>query len=236
MIKGKKILAIIPARGGSKGIPRKNILEVNGKPLIAWTIEQAKKSRYIDRLILSSEDQEIITIAKKWECEVPFVRPQILATDEAIGVNVILHAMATINNHYDYIVVLQPTSPLRSHADIDTCIDICHSQKAPACVSVTEAEKNPFWMYFLDKNNVMRPILDIADRPTRRQDLPAAFALNGAVYVAEWDWFLKSKQFVSSQTVAYIMPQERSLDIDTHIDFNFFQYIAGLSQPKNING
>ena len=230
MIDQKTVLAIIPARGGSKGLPRKNIREVNGKPLLAWTIEAAQKSRFIDRLILSSDDQEIITIAQKWGCEIPFVRPHALATDQATGAEVILHAMKTINKKYDYIVLLQPTSPLRSGEDIDTCIEMCQSQKASSCVSVTEAKKSPFWMYFLDKDKILHPVLNMADLPTRRQDLPAAFALNGAVYVAEWDWFLKSKQFVSSQTVAYIMPQERSLDIDTPLDFNFFQYLMTTQQ------
>ena len=125
MLNGKTILAIIPARGGSKGIPRKNIKPLAGKPLIAWTIEEAKKSKYIDRLILSSEDEEIIRIAKKWGCEVPFVRPKEFAEDETSGIEPILHAIETLSEKYDYVCLLQPTSPLRTVNDIDGCIKKC---------------------------------------------------------------------------------------------------------------
>nr|HPK54819.1 acylneuraminate cytidylyltransferase family protein [Smithellaceae bacterium] len=117
MIQGKTVLAIIPARGGSKGIPRKNITNLAGKPLIAWTIEEAKKSKYIDRLILSSEDNEIIQVAKEWGCEVPFIRPRELAEDDTLGIEPVLHALNTIKKKYDYVVLLQPTSPLRSVDD-----------------------------------------------------------------------------------------------------------------------
>ncbi|MEH2097772.1 acylneuraminate cytidylyltransferase family protein, partial [Nostoc sp.] len=121
MIHGKKVLAIIPARGGSKAVPRKNIREIGGKPLIAWTIEEAKKSQYIDRLILSSEDDEIISIAQKWGCEIAFKRPVELAQDDTPGIAPVLHALNQLPI-YDYVVLLQPTSPLRQVIDIDGCI------------------------------------------------------------------------------------------------------------------
>lgn len=117
-----KILAIIPARGGSKGVPRKNIRDLAGKPLIAWTIEEAKKSKYITRLILSSEDEEIIEAAKKYGCEVPFVRPIELAQDNTPGIEPVLHAIEKCPG-YDYVLLLQPTSPLRTVEDIDGCIE-----------------------------------------------------------------------------------------------------------------
>ncbi|MCJ7603673.1 MAG: acylneuraminate cytidylyltransferase family protein [Desulfobulbaceae bacterium] len=226
MINNKKVLAIIPARGGSKGIPRKNLQQVNGKPLIAWTIEEAKKSRFIDRLILSSENKEIIETAIKWGCEVPFIRPDELATDEASTVDVILHTMNILAVEYDYIVLLQPTSPLRRALDIDRCIDLCLSQKAPACVSVTEADKSPYWMFQLGENKTLQPILDSTGLKSRRQDLPKIFVLNGAVYVAEWSWFLENKTFLTKDTLACIMDKERSLDIDTEIDFRIFKSLA----------
>ena len=154
MIKDKTVLAIIPARGGSKGVPLKNIRDVGGKPLIAWTIMEGKKSKYIDRLILSSEDERIINVAKKLGCEVPFTRPSSLAQDETPSIDVIVHAVQTIPEKYDYIVLLQPTSPLRKVTDIDNCIEQCLQKNAKACVSVTEPEKSPFWMYKIDENGL----------------------------------------------------------------------------------
>ena len=114
MIDKDKVLGLIPARGGSKGLPRKNILPVAGKPLIGWTIEAAKNSRYLDRLILSSDDREILETAEALGCESPFVRPEALATDSALAIDVIRHAVEAVNDHFDYIVLLQPTSPLRT--------------------------------------------------------------------------------------------------------------------------
>lgn len=230
MINGKKVIAIIPARGGSKGLPRKNILEVEGKPLLAWTITEGLKSKFIDKIILSSEDQELQEVAKKWDCEVPFSRPQELATDEANTADVIIHAMEELNEVYDYIVLLQPTSPLRSHDDIDNCIEKCQKNNSSSCVSVSEPEKSPFWMYFLNESNQMKPVIDIPNRPSRRQELPSIYALNGAVYVVKWKPFKKSKKFVTDDTIAHIMPKERAIDIDTELDFNIFKFFAAKTR------
>ncbi len=226
MIDHKKVLAIIPARGGSKGLPRKNILPVQGRPLIAWTIVEARKSKYVDHLVLSSEDEEIINIAKKWGCEAPFIRPKSLATDDATTIDVIFHTMKTIGTTYDYVVLLQPTSPLRRAVDIDKCVEICNSKNIPACVSVTEADKSPYWMFRLDENAKLDPLIDSSGLTTRRQDLPRVYTLNGAVYVAEWQWLLENETFLTHETAAYIMPKEKSIDIDNKFDFNFFKYIV----------
>jgi len=224
MIDGKRILAIIPARGGSKGVPRKNIRDLGGKPLIAWTIEEAKKSRYIDRLVLSSEDAEIIAVAKAWGCEGPFVRPLELAQDDTPGIAPVLHALELLPD-YDYVVLLQPTSPLRRVEDIDGCIELCLTKQADSCVSVTETDKSPYWMYTLAADAVMLPVIPTEKQITRRQDAPAVYALNGAVYVARTAWLRKSKSFVMANTVAYPMPKERALDIDTELDFAFVQTV-----------
>lgn len=229
MINGKKVLAVIPARGGSKGVPKKNIREVGGKPLIAWTIDAARKSKYIDRLIFSSEDKETIEIALKYGCDVPFVRPLELATDESGTTEVILHAIENITERYNYIVVLQPTSPLRLSTDIDNCIQHCLETNSLSCVSVTEAEKSPYWMYFLDDKGKMTGVIDIKNRPTRRQNIPTAYTLNGAVYVVEIESFKKTMKLINNQTVAYIMPKIRSLDIDTDFDFMLFQTLLDNS-------
>lgn len=218
MINGKSILAIIPARGGSKGVPRKNIRELAGKPLIAWTIEEAKKSKYIDRLIVSTEDTEIVQVAQAWDCEVPFVRPKELALDDTPSSKVVLHALHRLPKH-DYVMLLQPTSPFRTVEDIDGCIQYCEKHQAVACVSVTEPDKSPFWMYVLDYMGRMQPLIAQYSLVTRRQDLSTVYALNGAIYIAQWDWFLQHETFIHEQTLAYVMPRERSLDIDTEFDF-----------------
>lgn len=218
MINGKSILAIIPARGGSKGVPRKNIRELAGKPLIAWTIEEAQKSKYIDRVIVSTEDPEIIRVAQSWNCEVPFVRPKELALDETPTSKVIIHALNNLPKH-DYVLLLQPTSPLRTVEDIDGCIQYCEEHRAVSCVSVTEPDKSPYWMFVLDSMGRMKPLLAQECFMTRRQDLPTVYAINGAIYMARYDWFLQYETFLHEQTLGYVMPRERSLDIDTEFDF-----------------
>ena len=221
MINGKSVLAIIPARGGSKGVPRKNIKEVGGKPLIAWTIEEAKKSKYIDRLILSSENDEIIAVARQWGCEVPFVRPSELARDDTPGIEPVLHAIEAIPEKYDYVVLLQPTSPLRKAEDIDGCIERCIQSEAPACVSVTEPNHNPFWMFTIDSGGQLNPFMQ-ERLIARRQDLQKVYALNGAIYVAKREWLEKNRNFISRETLAYVMGRERSLDIDSEHDVVVF--------------
>ncbi|WP_289140212.1 cytidylyltransferase domain-containing protein [uncultured Brevibacillus sp.] len=218
MIHNKKVLAIIPARGGSKGVPRKNVRELAGKPLIAWTIEAGKKSTYIDELIVSSEDAEIIGVAEQYGAHVPFVRPKHLAADGTPGLDPVFHALTELPD-YDYVVLLQPTSPLRLTEDIDRCIEQVLNSGVPAAVSVTEPEKSPYWMYTLQENRLMKPLIAQEEVPVRRQDLPPVYALNGAVYVAEVEWLWKSKSFVTEETSAFIMPKSRSYDIDTEDDF-----------------
>ncbi len=218
-----KILAIIPARGGSKGVPRKNIHELAGKPLIAWTIEEAKKSKYITRLITSSEDEEIIEVAKKYGCEVPFKRPIELSQDNTPGIEPVLHAIEQCPG-FDLVVLLQPTSPLRTVEDIDGCIEFMLKQKANFCVSVTEPDKSPYWMYTLEGGS-MQPLIIPDKLITRRQELPKVYALNGAIYIAKIDALLKAKSFLTEETKAYIMQQENSFDIDTITDFEVCGYL-----------
>jgi CMP-N,N'-diacetyllegionaminic acid synthase len=231
MINGKEILGIIPARGGSKGIPRKNIRELAGKPLIAWTIEVAKKSMYIDRLILSSEDKEIIQVAKEWGCEAPFVRPMELAQDDTPGIDPVLHAINELQG-YDYVVLLQPTSPLRIVEDIDGCIEKCLKNNVNACVSVTEPSKSPYWMFTINEEEKLFPLIKAEKEISRRQDLPAVYALNGAVYVARCDWLQERKSFITDETLAYVMPYERSFDIDSELDLKICDMLLSSSKEK----
>lgn len=222
MIDQKTVLAIIPARGGSKGVPKKNIRMAAGKPLIAWTIEEAKRSKYIDRLILSSDNDEIIQVAREYGCEIPFVRPAELARDDTPGMAPVLHALEVIPR-YDYVVLLQPTSPLRVAEDIDGCLESCDRARANACVSVTEAEESPFLMYFIDEAHKMSPVLGSPNKYHRRQDMPPAYRVNGAVYTARTEWLLKSENFIGPGTIAYPMPRQRSLDIDNEWDLETFE-------------
>lgn len=218
MIGDKSVLAIIPARGGSKGVPRKNIKNLAGKPLIAWTIEAAKNSKYVDRLILSSEDTEIIEIAREWGCEVPFVRPVALAQDDTPGIEPIIHAIESLSR-YDYVIVLQPTSPLRTSEDIDQCLELCVGKKAAACVSVTEPDKSPYWMFTIDDDGKAHQLIETNASISRRQDLPKVYALNGAVYIAKTSHLMETRTFLNNNAIAFVMAKERSMDIDNEYDF-----------------
>jgi CMP-N,N'-diacetyllegionaminic acid synthase len=224
VISEKRVLAVIPARGGSRGVARKNVRDLAGKPLIAWTIEEASRSQHIDRLILSSEDAEIMSIARTYGCEVPFTRPADLARDDTPGVMPVLHALEALPG-YDIVVLLQTTSPMRTAADIDGCIEQLVESGAGACVSVTPAERSPYWMFTMDSRGIMEPLLRADSRAHRRQDLPSVYALNGAVYAAKCEWLLEHKTFVTPETVGFVMPQERSLDIDTELDLRIAQCI-----------
>lgn len=215
MYQDKRILAIIPARGGSKEVPRKNILEIAGKPLIAWTIEEAKKSKYIDRLILSSDDEEIISIAKDWKCEVPFIRPKEFAKDDSSITDPILHAINQLSG-YNYVVALQPTTPLRTIEDIDGCLEFAINNRVKACASMTEPSESPYWMYKIDENHRIHPLMK--EKFTCRQLFPKFYVLNGAIYIAEIEWIKRTRSFLTEETVAYLMPQKNSFDIDTILD------------------
>ncbi|ALG67631.1 cytidylyltransferase domain-containing protein [Beggiatoa leptomitoformis] len=228
MYKNYSFLAIIPARGGSKGVKRKNIRPLAGKPLIAWTIQSAQQSAYLDRFILSSEDAEIIATARQWGCEVPFIRPAELAQDETAGIEPIIHAIQTVAESYDYVVVLQPTSPLRLALDIDQAIQQCIDQQAEFCVSVTEPDAHPYWCFQQDSQGYLQPL--IQDIPPRRQDLPAMFTLNGAVYVAKTSTLLQTRKLLNAQTQGYVMPKSRALDIDTEEDLLLAAFFLNLNQ------
>lgn len=218
MIAGLSVLGLIPARGGSKGVPRKNIREVAGRPLIAWTIAAARGSRYLDRVVTSSDDDEIIDTARRLGCETPFKRPGELARDETPGIDPVLHALDQIPG-FDLIVLLQPTSPLRTADDIDSCLERLVETGAPCCVSVREAIDHPYWTYRADVDGQLRAFVEIpGDMATRRQDLPRAYALNGAVYVARVPALFESRSFLTSRTVCVEMPAARSLDVDAPED------------------
>lgn len=228
MYKENKIIAIIPARGGSKGLTRKNIRPLSGRPLIAWTISQAKSSKYIDRVIVSTEDREISDIARDYGADTPFVRPKRLAADNAKGIDVMLHAIDQIENAdgpYDISVLLQPTSPLRRVEDIDRAIRALFAKNADGVISVCTVKEHPCRVNRLPVDGCMKNFLKPAFRNKNRQELSVFYKINGAVYVFKNSYIKRAKSFFGKKTFAYVMPPERSMDIDDEIDLEFAEFM-----------
>jgi len=230
MFKNKTFLAIIPARGGSKRLPCKNVLDLKGKPLIAWSIEAGLKSKYIDEVMVTTDDDEIIEIAKTFKANVPFKRPNFLASDHATRSEVIRHTIEfyeqEFNKKFDYVVFLQPTSPLRDAKHIDEAIEYMFSKKGDATVSVCEVEHPIHWSGPLPKDNNMSQFLDRVSVQSRSQDLPTSYRLNGAIYICDVNRFLEEGcVFLKNNIYAFKMSQEVSVDIDTRIDFKFAEVL-----------
>ena len=219
-----KYAAIITARGGSKRLPKKNILELAGKPLIAWTIEAAKNCSKIEDVIVTTDSEEIVKVAIEFGARVPFKRPEELSNDTATSFDVVKHCLDYLNEIEDkqveYLVLLQPTSPLRSSEDIEKAIELLELKNASAVVSVCPTEHSPLWSNTLDETLSLDSFLRDEVKNTRSQDLPAYYRLNGAIYVCKVEDFLKEKTFfLSKNNFAYVMSTESSVDIDTQLDF-----------------
>ena len=224
----KKIMAIVPARGGSKSIPKKNLALLAGNPLIAYTIKTAINSKMFDSIIVSTDSKEIAKVSMSFGAQVPFIRPKHLATDQTPGVDPIIHAITWMKENKNYcpdcIMCLQPTSPLRNEKDIIKSIKILTEKSANSVVSVTTIKHHPFWMKKIDKQGYMHDFVTQEQPIHRRQDLPSLYALNGAIYATKTNLFLEVKSWFPQSTYAYIMPPERSVDIDTPWDLQ----LAGL--------
>ena len=199
----KKILAVIPARSGSVGLLDKNILPFGGKPLIAHTINIARKSIYIDHLICSTDSEKIKKIALKYKCSVPFLRPKYLSTNKTSMLDVLFHLTKKFTDYF-YLVLLQPTSPLRTTSDIDEAIKKCEKTNAFSVVSVNKMEKSSAWMFNLNQKQAMLPIFKNTNYNKRRRDLRDTYILNGAVYVIRYSNILKKLSFINNKTVALI--------------------------------
>ncbi len=214
-----KIIGLITARGGSKGVPGKNTALVGGKPLIAWTIEAAQQARLMTRAIVSTDSEEIAAVARQWGAEVPFLRPAELAQDGTPHLPVLLHALDWMRDNEgweaDYFMVLQPTSPLRTAADVDASIALAQQKDADGVIGMAEMHGHPYWCKTLLPDGRLAPLFDAGTGSLRRQDLPSALMPNGAIYLARTPWFRQSGSFYGDKTFAYVMPPERSLDIDT---------------------
>lgn len=228
MYKNKKILSLIPARGGSKGLARKNLRLLCGKPLVAWTIEEALKSNYIDKVVVTTDDKRIASVAKRYGAEVPFMRPKHLAGDTAKMYDAILHALnffGRAKEDFDILLLLQPTSPLRNAGDIDKAIELLFSRNAGAIVSVCRVKHHPLRSNTLPQDGCMKGFVRCNTMHQNRQDLPEYYRLNGALYLAHLSYFKKRKDFFGSRTFAYLMPFERSVDIDNQIDMQLAEIL-----------
>lgn len=223
-----RVLGLICARGGSKGIPGKNLTHLAGKPLIVHTIEAARQATRLDRVVVSTDSEDIATSARMHGAEVPFLRPAELAADDTPGIAPVLHGLRWLAEHQSYhaqfVMLLQPTSPLRTAEDINAAVELLDNAQADAVVSVTRAAQHPYWHKRVRDDGTLAPFLDVGVTPTQRQNLPPAYALNGAIYLCRSKTLLARESFYADRTLAYVMPEERSLDIDTPWDL----YLAEL--------
>lgn len=228
MINGETVLAIVPARGGSKRLPRKNVLPLHGKPLIAWTIEAGLRSNYIDNLIVSSEDSEVLDIARNLSVET-IERPITLAQDDTSTIDVVEHTLHSIQACFDILVLLQPTSPLRNETHIDQALDLMMNKKASAIISVSAEEHPPLWSNTLPDDDNMDNFLDRGLARSRSQDLQPFFRINGALYICRTKYLLDEKSFFLKKNIfAYRMSRRDSIDIDEELDLKLAELIKSI--------
>lgn len=222
----KKFLGVIPARAGSKRIIHKNTVDLCGKPLIAWTVDAALKSRHIDHIAVSTDDQKVIDICRAYPVQV-IRRPEFLASDDSKTIDAILHTIENITDDYEYVILLQPTSPLRTARHIDEAIELLNAKKADGVVSVTKAEHSPLWMNTLPEDKSMAGFLSDEIKNKRSQDLPVYYQLNGSIFIAKTSALIKEKSFFLKDNIyAYEMENQVSVDIDTKTDLKFTRVLA----------
>lgn len=211
-----KIVAIIPARGGSKGIPRKNLINFLGKPLMQWSIEAALKSKYITDVVVSSDDDEILNEAKKNNSVFRIKRPSELAQDNSKTEPVLAHVLESLKDRdFDFLILLQPTSPLRTSKEIDLAFEKIVNSNANSLISVCELEHHPYKSFKIDDKGYLKGIINNDFPFFPRQELPKTYRANGAIYIIKVEDFLKHKSLLTNKTIHYKMSQEQSLDIDT---------------------
>jgi CMP-N,N'-diacetyllegionaminic acid synthase len=224
MIDNKKVLAIIPARGGSKGLPGKNIRPLHGKPLIGWPIQAAMRSRYIDRVVVSTDDPQIAAIARECGADVPFLRPAEFALDTSPSSDAVIHAInfcTAEDGDYDYIVLLEPTSPLTETADVDNALARLQGSDGLAIVSVSKVESmHPVYCARVGESNFLQPYArESFAKPIRRQDVDAVYFFDGSLYISDTKKYLEAETFYHERTLPYIVPPWKALEIDTLLDF-----------------
>ena len=231
MYKDKRILAIIPARGGSKGLPGKNIRELCGKPLIAWSIEHAQKSKYIDDIFISTDSQEIADVAEKYGAPCPELRPDELASDTAPSSAFIVYTLELMKQRgksFDYFILLEPTSPLRDSEDIDNSLKALIDSEEEAIVGVCKSEaSNPAFLNKIGPTGTLMPYLD-KYKTTRRQDIEPVYFHEGTIYASSVEAYLKRRVFYHEHTLPYIVPKWKSYEIDDIVDFTIIEALMKL--------
>jgi CMP-N-acetylneuraminic acid synthetase len=229
-----RVLGLVPARGGSKGVPRKNIRLVHGKPLLAYTAEGALAARRLTRVVLSTDDEEIAAVGRQWGLEVPFLRPADLARDDTPTLPVVQDVVRWLEargDRFDAICLLQPTSPLRTPEMIDGCIDLLIGTGADSAVTVlpVPAEHNPHWVYFRAADGSLRLSTGEETPIPRRQDLPPAYHREGSVYVTRRDVLMEGNSLYGRRLVGYAVSADRSVNIDSFEDLRRFEALLSGS-------
>lgn len=229
----KHVLGVIPARGKSKRLPKKNILSLYGKPLIYYTIKAAKNSCNLNRFIVSTEDDAIAQISESFGAQV-LPRPQTLALDNTTTEDIILNIIEQLKNKEEYkpevIVLLQPTSPLRTSQDIDIAIEMFLSSKVKSLISVTEYDHSPYWAFNIEKD-LLKP--EFGKKHFKRsQEMKKLYRPNGAIFIINTKTFLKYKSFYTDKITPFILPRERSIDIDDEFDFIIAEFLLKRFEGK----
>ena len=229
-----QLVGLITARGGSKGLPKKNIALAGGRPLIEWTIQAARQS-CLERCIVSTDCADIAQVCLVAGAEVPFLRPASLSQDDTPHLDVLLHALDWLEADVglpDYLVLLQPTSPLRNKQDINGAIHLAVERKADSVISVCEAHAHPYWIRRLDDENRLTDFMQWPEQSgyMRRQTLPSAYVMNGAIYVLRSRALRELRTYFTRRTYGYVMPVERSIDVDTPWDLKIANFLLGQQQ------
>lgn len=226
MIEGKRVLALVPARRGSKGLPLKNIRPLGGKPLLAWPIEAARLSRYVDRVVISTEDPEFAEIARQAGADAPFLRPLALASDTSPSMDFMVHALETLaamGEYYDYLVLLEPTSPLTEASDVDTALESLQNRRdtADSIVGVSAlVTEHPAFAVRFNPNGLMEPYAAASfGQMPRRQDIEPLYSLDGSLYISKTEALLRERGFCHQRTLPYVTPRWKSLEVDDIVDF-----------------
>ncbi len=227
-----RILGVVPAKGASTRLARKNIRDLGGKPLLGWAADTARETGRFDRLVVSTEDEEVADVARRHGLEVPFMRPTELALDPVEADGVALHAideLADRGERYDVVAIMLPTCPLRTAQDIAGALDLFFSRSEPNLMSLSPFTHTPFAALTVDPDGLAAPVFpDLFGRS--RQERPAAYRPNGAIHVLDVEWFRQSRSYRASPIIAYVMPRDRSVDIDTEDDFRLAESMLAGQQ------
>ncbi len=226
---GTMILGVVPARGGSKGVPGKNIRPVLGKPLMAYSIECGLKCQSVDRLIVSTDSPEIAEIARRHGADVPFMRPSDLAGDLVPMLPVLQHSLQAAEEHYgkrvEALVLLDPTGPLRTVNDVEDCLSLLRRSGCDAVISGNTAHRSPYFNMVAQRDGYVHLVIPISDPIGRRQDSPPVYDLNTVVWVYSRRALMDEAARIPRRSLLYLVPPERSIDIDTELDFQILEFL-----------